>query len=434
MLRKYDHQTILAKHMRSVTSDVQAIGLNWDQDPTVRQSLFEPTGTSRHFDLSSNRYVFFGSLRRLGPLCTLISALVSAIHLGVILKMRGSRITLGADSMMRRVCDHVAGLMAGVLALVTMATTAAAQMGQPAPGQMGFQSAASPVMEEISAFHDQVNVIIIAIAVFVLLLMLWVIFRYNSRSNPEPSKFSHNTVLEVAWTVVPILILVYIGVFSFKLLFLQYTYPKPDLTIKATGNAWYWDHSYPDQGDFTVTSTMIRDQDLLKEEMGEDAFDKKYGSLEGIELLRAVYNDARPLYEKKGLVRQLSVDNEIAVPLNAVVHMLVTSADVIHSWTIPSFGSKTQAVPGRLTATWFKATRIGVFYGQCSVICGKDHSSMPIAIRVVAQDDFDKWVEAAKAGDWKKAKTILLDATKSAKTDGKSDGKKVAQAGAAVQN
>ncbi|MEM8975037.1 MAG: cytochrome c oxidase subunit II [Pseudomonadota bacterium] len=335
---------------------------------------------------------------------------------------------------MRRVYDHVAGLMAGVLALVTMATIATAQIGQPAPGQMGFQGAASPVMEEISAFHDQVNVIIIAIAVFVLLLMLWVIFRYNSKSNPEPSNFSHNTVLEVAWTVVPILILVYIGVFSFKLLFLQYTYPKPDLTIKATGNAWYWDHSYPDQGDFTVTSTMIRDQDVLKEEMGEDAFDKKYGALEGLELLRAVYTDARPLYEKKGLVRQLSVDNEIAVPLNAVVHMLVTSADVIHSWTIPSFGSKTQAVPGRLTATWFKATRIGVYYGQCSVICGKDHSSMPIAIRVVAKDDFDKWVEAAKAGDWKKAKTILLDATKSAKTDRKADGKKVAQAGAAIQN
>ena len=154
------------------------------------------------------------------------------------------------------------------------------------------------------------------------------------------------------------------------------------------------------------------------------------GSLEGTEFLRAVYNDAKPLYAKKGLVRQLSVDNEIAVPLNAVVHMLVTSADVIHSWTIPSFGSKTQAVPGRLTATWFKATRIGVYYGQCSVICGKDHSSMPIAVRVVAKDDFDKWVEAAKAGDWKKAKGILLAATKSAK----SGGKKFAQAKATPKN
>lgn len=295
---------------------------------------------------------------------------------------------------------------------------------------MGFQGAASPVMEEISLFHDKVNVIIIAITIFVLLLLAWVIIRYNAKSNPTPSKVSHNTMLEIAWTVVPILILVYIGIFSFKLLFLQYTYPKPDVTIKATGNAWFWDHSYPDYDDFTVTSTMVRDEDLLKEDMGEDAFDKKYGSLEGTELLRALYNDAKPLYAKKGLVRQLSVDNEIAVPLNAVVHMLVTSADVIHSWTIPSFGSKTQAVPGRLTATWFKATRVGVYYGQCSVICGKDHASMPIAVRVVAKDDFDKWVEAAKAGDWDKAKGILLAATKSAE----SDGKKFAQAGAAKKN
>ena len=336
---------------------------------------------------------------------------------------------------MRRVCDRVAAVMAGVLAWMTLAANATAQIGQPVDGQLGFQGAASPVMEEISAFHDQVNVIIIAIAVFVLFLLLWVILRYNAKANPEPSKFSHNTVLEVAWTVVPILILVYIGIFSFKLLFLQYTYPKPDLTIKATGNAWFWDHSYPDHGDFTVTSTMIRDQDLLKEEMGEDAFDKKYGALEGLELLKAVYNDAAPLYVKKGLVRQLSVDNEIAVPLNAVVHMLVTSADVIHSWTIPSFGSKTQAVPGRLTATWFKATRLGVYYGQCSVICGKHHSAMPVAIRVVPQADFDKWVVAAKAGDWKKARTILLAATKSAKTeDKKTDGKKLAQAGTTVKN
>ena len=246
------------------------------------------------------------------------------------------------------------------------------------------------------------------------LLLAWVIIRFNARANPTPSDFTHNTTLEVAWTVVPILILVFIGIFSFKLLFLQYTYPKPDLTVKATGNAWFWEHSYPDQGGFTVTSNMVRDEDLLKEELGEDAFEKKYGALEGTEFLRAVYNDAKPLYEKKGLVRQLSVDNEIAVPINAVVHMLITSADVIHSWTIPSFGSKMQAVPGRVTATWFKATREGVFYGQCSVICGKDHSSMPIAIRVVKQDVFDRWVEAAKSRDWDKAKSILLAGTPSA--------------------
>lgn len=326
--------------------------------------------------------------------------------------------------MIGRVCDRVATAMAAVFALLATSGSAFAQMGQPAPGQIGFQGAATPVMEQIHSFHDLVNIIIIAITVFVLLLLGWVIIRFNARANPNPSNFSHNTTLEVAWTVIPILILVVIGVPSFKLLFLEYTYPKPDLTIKATGNTWFWEHSYPDQGGFTVTSNMVRDSDLLKEEIGEEEFDKKYGALEGTELLKAVYKDAAPLYAKTGNVRQLSVDNEIAVPVNAVVHLLVTSADVIHSWTIPSFGSKTQAVPGRLTSTWFKATRVGVYYGQCSVICGKDHSAMPIAVRVVPKAAFDNWVAAAKARDWKKAKSILLDATKTA-----SIGKKVAQAG-----
>ncbi len=315
--------------------------------------------------------------------------------------------------MTRRVCDCMAMASIWLMALLVASGSAWAQMGQPAPGQMGFQGAATPVMEEITSFHDMVNIIIIAITVFVLGLLGWVIIRYNARANPTPSKFTHHTTLEVVWTVVPILILVFIGIFSFKLLFLQYTYPKPDLTVKATGNAWFWEHSYPDQGDFTVTSNMVRDEDLLKEELGEEEFEKKYGALEGTEFLRAVYNDAKPLYAKTGLVRQLSVDNEIAVPVNAVVHMLVTSNDVIHSWTIPSFGSKIQAVPGRITSTWFKATREGIFYGQCSVVCGKDHSSMPIAIRVVKKDVFDRWVEAAKSRDWKKAKSILLAAAPS---------------------
>lgn len=320
----------------------------------------------------------------------------------------------GRMSMIGRVGNRVALAVVGLIAMLAGGGAALAQVGQPAPGQMNFQGAVTPVMEEITAFHDKVNVIIIAIAVFVLLLLVWVIIRYNARANPTPSKVTHNTLIEVAWTVVPVLILVYIGIFSFKLLFLQYTYPKPDLTIKATANAWYWEHTYPDQGGFTVSSNMVRDEDLLRAEMGDDAFDKKYGNLEGTELLGAVYADAKPLFEKKGLVRQLSVDNEIAVPVNAVVHMLITSADVIHAWTIPSFGSKVQAVPGRLTATWFKATKVGVYYGQCSVICGKDHSSMPIAVRVVEQEAFDRWVAAAKARDWDKANSIIQAATAAA--------------------
>ena len=324
--------------------------------------------------------------------------------------------------MLKFVYNFAWSLWLGMMALFA-AAPALAQMGQPVDGQLGLQSPATPVMEEIWAFHDMVNVIIIAIAIFVLILMLVVIFRYNARANPEPSKVTHNTFLEVAWTVVPVLILVYMGIFSFKLLYLQYTYPKPDITIKATGNSWFWEHEYPDQGGFTVTSNMITDTDILVGEIGQEAFDKKYGSLEGTELLSALYQDAKPLYKKKGMVRQLSVDNEIAVPVNAVVHMLVTSADVIHSWTIPSFGSKTQAVPGRLTATWFKPTKTGVFYGQCSVLCGQFHASMPIAIRVVEKEAFDRWVTAVKADDMDKARSILAAATQG------SDTKKLAQAG-----
>ena len=329
--------------------------------------------------------------------------------------------------MTKTFCDRVAAATAAMLAFVAIGGQALAQVGQPAPEQMGFQGAVTPVMEEIHIFHDMVNIVIIAITIFVMALLGWVIIRYNARVNPKPSQFSHNTVLEIAWTVIPIVVLVVIGIPSFKLLYMQYTYPKPDITIKATGNAWFWEHSYPDQGGFTVTSNMVRDADVLKAEIGEDEFEKKYGSLEGNEYTSTVYRAARGLYAKQGLVRQLSVDNEIAVPLNAVVHMLVTSADVIHSWTIPSFGSKAQAVPGRLTATWFKATKVGVYFGQCSVLCGKDHSSMPIAIRVVPQAAFDRWAAAAKARDWDKAKSILQAAT------GGPAGKKVAQAKAAAQ-
>ena len=317
--------------------------------------------------------------------------------------------------MIKRLNDCTATVTAAALAWIAMTASGVAQVGQPAPAQLGFQGAVTPVMQEIHSFHDRVNVIIIAIAVFVLVLLAWVVFRYNARANPEPSKFSHNTAVEVAWTVVPILILVYIGIFSFKLLFMQYSYPKPDVTIKAIGNAWFWEHEYVDD-DFSVTSNMVRDADLLKKELGEDRFDEKYGDLEGVAYTKTLYSDAKPLYQKYGLVRQLSVDNEIAVPVNAVVHMLVTSADVIHSWTIPSFGSKVQAVPGRLTATWFKATKVGVYYGQCSVLCGKEHASMPIAVRVVPKEAYDQWLVAAKSADWDKAKSILLAATNNAAT------------------
>jgi len=268
--------------------------------------------------------------------------------------------------------------LAGAAVVCLAAVPAMAGMGQPSPGQLGLQIPATPVAAAINQFHDFVNVIIIAITVFVLALMVYVMVRFNEKANPVPSKTTHNAALEVAWTVVPIAILVVIAIPSFKLLNMQYTYPKPDLTIKATGYQWYWSHEYPDHGGFSVDSIMLQDED-------------------------------RQALIKKGIPapRNLAVDNEIAVPVNKVVHVLVTANDVIHNWTIPSFGSKIDAVPGRVTSTWFKAEKEGIFYGQCSELCGKDHAFMPIAVRVVKEDVFNAWAGALKAKDRKKAKEII---------------------------
>jgi cytochrome c oxidase subunit II len=265
----------------------------------------------------------------------------------------------------RMLCSAPAAAIAVVLML---ASSAWAGMGQPSPGEMGLQGAASPVAVEIHKFYDLVNTIIIAIAVFVLILMLYVMFRFNERSNPTPSKSTHNTLLEVAWTVIPILILVAIAIPSFRLLHLQYSYPKADITLKATGHTWYWEHGYPDLG-FSFETRML--DDASREEL---------------------------IAENIPAPRLLAVDNEVIVPVNKVVNVLVTAAPdgVIHDWTVPSFGSKIDAVPGRVTTTWFKPTVEGIFYGQCSELCGKDHAFMPIGVRVVSEETYNSWVDAMK--------------------------------------
>lgn len=272
--------------------------------------------------------------------------------------------------------------LAGLAALALFAMPASAEvLGKSVSGQLGLQTPVTEVAREISDFYDLVNYIIIAVAVFVLALMVYVIFAFGENRNKTPSRTTHNTLIEVAWTVIPIIILVVIAVPSFKLLNLQYAYPKPDLTIKATGHQWYWSHEYPDHGGFAFDSYML-DADGRKErtEQGLDA------------------------------PRNLAVDNEVVVPVDKVVHVLVTAGDVLHNWTIPAFGSKTDAVPGRLTATWFKAEREGVFYGQCSELCGVNHAFMPIAVRVVKQETFDAWIEARKADDEDKANELLRQA------------------------
>ena len=309
--------------------------------------------------------------------------------------------------MSKRMFGAVAILAAACLAVAFGGLTPAlAGLGEPTPGELGLQLPASPMMQELSDLFSAVNIIIVAIALFVAVLMVWVIYRYSEKNNPTPSRITHHTGLEVAWTILPILILVGISIPSFHLLFNQYAFPKPDLTIKVTGNAWFWDNEYLDQK-VTITSNIVNDEDVIRAKIGDEEFEKKYGSLQGTALHDALYRDSLPIWEANHQLRRLTVDREIAVPVNKIVHVLVTSNDVIHSWTVPSFGVKMQAVPGRTAAVWFQATKVGTFRGQCSVLCGKFHSAMPIVVRVVEQPVYDAWMAALKAKDKKKAQQIL---------------------------
>ena len=276
------------------------------------------------------------------------------------------------------------GALSG-LGTALLAAPAAAGFGQPSPGQIGFQDAVTPIADQIHWLHDYVNVIIFVIVAFVLALMLWVMWRYSEARNPEPSRTTHNTAVEVLWTVIPVLILIAIAIPSFRLLYAQYTYPPPDLTIKAIGHTWNWTHEFPDQK-IKVDSVMLQED-------------------ERAEAIKAgMPADQVP--------RNLAVSNEVLVPVNKVVHVLVTSTDVIHAWRVPSFGTMVDAVPGRVSATWFKATREGIYFGQCSELCGKDHAFMPIAIRVVKDDVFNDWTQATKARDRRKVKEIILRVAK----------------------
>lgn len=246
--------------------------------------------------------------------------------------------------------------LAVVGAGLALSGAAFAEMGQPAPWEYKLQEAATPVMENITWFHNFLLWLITAITLFVLVLLIIVVVKFNAKTNPVPSKTTHNTLIEVAWTLIPVLILVAVAVPSFRLLFLELDIPKADLTVKATGKQWYWSYSYPDNGKFEFDSLLA--------------------------------SDKQP--------RLLGVDNEMVVPVNKVIRVQTTGADVIHSFAVPSFGIKIDSVPGRLNETWFKATKVGMYYGQCSELCGKDHAFMPIAIRVVSDQDFAAWIETAK--------------------------------------
>jgi len=251
-------------------------------------------------------------------------------------------------------------LLCAFAVLLAAGGSALAGLGQPSPWQMGFQQSAAPTMDDITWFHNFVLWIIVAITVFVLALLVIVMVKFNARANPTPSRTTHNTLLEVMWTLVPVIILVAIAVPSFKLLFLQLNVPQADVTVKATGKQWYWSYSYPD-AKFEFDSLMLKE--------GE---------------------------RKPDQPRLLAVDNEMVVPVNKVIRVQVIGSDVIHAFAVPSFGIKIDAVPGRLNETWFKATREGMYYGQCSELCGRDHAYMPIAVRVVNERDYTAWLDQAK--------------------------------------
>jgi cytochrome c oxidase subunit 2 len=236
--------------------------------------------------------------------------------------------------------------------------------GQPEPWQLGLQEAATPVMEQVQDFHNLLMVIITAICVIVLGLMIYVVFRYHEKRNPNPSKTTHNTLIEIVWTAVPVIILVVIAIPSFKLLYYQDQVVEADMTVKAIGRQWYWSYEYPDHGGFTFDSFMIPD----------DQIDPS-----------------------KGEVRQLSVDTPLVLPVDTKVRILVTSSDVLHSFAMPSMGIKRDAVPGQLNETWVEIREEGTYFGQCSELCGVRHNAMPIEIKAVSKQEFQDWVETEQA-------------------------------------
>jgi cytochrome c oxidase subunit 2 len=267
------------------------------------------------------------------------------------------------------------GLTTSALAAVASLTVTGAalaealpKIGVPEPGKMGFQPASSTVAVQAQALESMVMWIVTAITIFVCLLMLYVIVRYNAKRNPVPSKFTHNTPIEILWTLVPVLVLVFIGSFSLPALFDQVEIPPADVTVKVTGNQWYWSYAYPD-AEVAFDSVML---------------DKK-------DLAAAGYAESDYL---------LAVDNAMVVPVNKVIKVEMTGADVIHAWAVPAFAVMHSAVPGRLGETWFKATQEGIYFGQCTALCGQGHAYMPIAVKVVSDAAYATWLEQAKGGNY----------------------------------
>jgi cytochrome c oxidase subunit 2 len=255
------------------------------------------------------------------------------------------------------------GLLAALVAAPAMAQDGLEVIGQPTPRGIGFQPAATELMRDIQWLDGMLNIIITVITLFVTGLIVYCIVRYNRKANPTPGTFTHNSPVEVAWTIIPIVVLVFIGAFSLPILFKQQEIPKADITIKVTGYQWYWGYEYVDH------------------EFGFDSF-----LLGKDELADAGYAPEQYL---------LATDTAVVVPVGKTIVMNVTGADVIHSWTIPAFGVKQDGVPGRIAQLWFAAEKEGVYFGQCSELCGKDHAYMPITVKVVSEEAYQEWLNGA---------------------------------------
>jgi cytochrome c oxidase subunit 2 len=252
--------------------------------------------------------------------------------------------------------------LAGLASMLFAFVAAPAVAQQPEPWQLGFQQAHSPIMEQMATFHDFLLWIIFATSIFVMGLLLYAIVRFRESANPNPTKTTHNTLIEILWTVVPVVILFVIGFFSLPLLYATDDVADADLTIKAIGRQWYWTYEFPDHGDFSFDSFMIEDEDL-----------------------------------KPGQPRLLSADENLVLPVGKKIRVLVTSSDVLHAFAMPSLGSKIDAVPGRTNETWFLIDEPGMYYGQCSELCGDRHAFMPLAIKAVPEAEFNAWITKAQA-------------------------------------
>jgi len=280
------------------------------------------------------------------------------------------------------------GLLAAFAAAPALAQENLEIIGAPIDGKMGFQPAATELARDIHALDNLLLIVITIITVFVTALMLWCIYRFNKKRNPEAASFTHHTTVEVLWTVVPIVVLVFIGAYSLPILFKQQEIPTADVTIKAIGNQWYWTHEYVDH-DFGFDSYLIGSDATL--DTSVRAEDENVTAFVLDEHMEAKLADAG--YSRDEWL--LATDTSVVVPVNKTIVVQVTGADVIHAWTIPAFGVKQDAVPGRLAQLWFKAEKEGIYFGQCSELCGKDHAYMPITVKVVSQEAYESWLQGA---------------------------------------